>query len=280
MKRRGYPKPDTLVALLKQKMDLTYLKDEGWYRIPVKSAPKALQNVEYLAFYQPKDFGEDKWRVQFYGRKGRTTQIKRIDLLPREVADHQRDVLYYRIEVKDLKQLNKPILSNRGRRILFVQTTLEKLLTATEINDLFHESPLEDELWEHLKKEGIQAERQYEVIKEESGRYFLDFHLPCQKRNIAVECDGDTWHSNTEKAVEDNERQNYLEANGWHVLRYSTKQLQNSQECLNQIKKAINQLGGLMRAEQANWFEIQNSNGTTQLEIFNKSLSDLGKKNR
>ena len=72
----------------------------------------------------------------------------------------------------------------------------------------------------------------------------------------------------------------YLKDEGWYVLRYSTKQLQNPQECLNQIKKAINQLGGLMRTEQTNWFEIQNSNGTTQLEIFNKSLSDLGKKNR
>lgn len=280
MKRRGYPKSDTLVALLKQRTDLTYLKDEGWYRIPVKSAPKALQNVKYLAFYQPKDFGEDSWRVQYYGRKGRITQVKRIDMLPREAANRQRDALYYRIEVENLQQLNEPIVSKRGRRILFVQTTLEKLLTVTEINDLFHESPLEDELWEHLKKEGIEAERQYEVIREGAGRYFLDFHLPCQKRNIAVECDGDTWHSNPAKAVEDNERQNYLEANGWHVLRYSTKQLQNPRECVNQIKKAINQLDGLVRGEETDWFEIENSNGTTQLEIFKKSPLELGKKNK
>ncbi len=147
---------------------------------------------------------------------------------------------------------------------------MEKLFTATEINDLFHGSPLENELWEHLKKEGIQAERQYEVIKEEARRYFLDFHLPYQKRYIAVECDGGTWHSNTEKAVEDNERQNYLVANGWHVLRYSTKQLQNPMECLNQIKNAINKLDGLVRAEQTDWFETQNSNGTMQLELFKK----------
>ena len=81
---------------------------------------------------------------------------------------------------------------------------------------------------------------------------------------------GGTWHSNTEKAVEDNERQNYLEANGWHVLRYSTKQLQNPMECLNQIKNAINKLDGLVRAEQTDWFETQNSNGTMQLELFKK----------
>lgn len=280
MKRRRYPKSDTLVALLKQRTDLTYLKDEGWYRIPVKSAPKALQNVKYLAFYQSKDFGDDSWRIQYYGRKARITQAKRIDLLPREAGNRQRDELYYRVEIKNLKRLDNPILSKRARRIPFVATTLRKLLAASEINDLFHGSPLEDELWEHLKTEKIEAERQYQVIKEETGRYFLDFHLPCHKQNIAVECDGDKWHSNAAKAVEDNERQNYLEASGWHVLRYSTKQLRNPRECVNQIKKAINQLDGLVRGEETDWFEIENSNGTTQLEIFKKSPLELGKKNK
>ena len=168
-------------------------------------------------------------------------------MLPREAAHRQRDALYYRIEIKNLKRLDRPIISKRERRILFVATTLRKLLAAAEINDLYHGSPIEDKLWEHLKNERIEAERQYEVIKEETGRYYLDFHLPCQKRNIAVECDGDTWHIDRDKAVEDNERQNYLESSGWHVLRYSTKQLQDPQECVYQIKKAINQLDGLVQ---------------------------------
>lgn len=257
-----------------------YLKDEGWYRIPVNSAPWALQHVKFLAFYQSDDFGEDSWRVQYYGRKGVITQVKRVDMLPREPAHHQRDALYHRIEIKNLKRLDRPIISKRERRILFVATTLQKLLAATEINDLYHGSPLEDKLWKHLKTERIEAERQYEVIKEETGRYYLDFHLPCQKRNIAVECDGDTWHIDTEKAVEDNERQNYLETSGWHVLRYSTKQLEDPRECVYQIKKAINQLDGLVRGEETDWFEIENSGGATQLELFKRRSSEDGKKNR
>ena len=44
---------------------------------------------------------------------------------------------------------------------------------------------------------------------------------------------------------------------------------QNPQKCLNQIKEAINQYGGLMTAdEQARWFGTVRSNGTTQLELF------------
>ena len=34
-------------------------------------------------------------------------QVKRIELLPREVADRQRYALYYRVEVEDLQQTSQ-----------------------------------------------------------------------------------------------------------------------------------------------------------------------------
>jgi len=46
---------EVLVALLKTKTDFTILQDEGWYRIPVKSAPKAW-HPSWLVFYQPLAF--------------------------------------------------------------------------------------------------------------------------------------------------------------------------------------------------------------------------------
>ena len=55
------------------------------------------------------------------------------------------------------------------------------------------------------------------------------------------------------------------------MLRYSTKQLQNPQKCLNEIKEAINRYGGLKVVDgQTNWFGMQNRNGTAQLELFKK----------
>ena len=232
MKKRKYPEPDMLVVLLKEKQDLTFLREEGWYRIPIKSAPKVLQQVKYLAFYQPKVFDEEKWQVQYYGRIKRINLVKRIELLRHQSSHPRREELYYRIEVTGLQQLPEPILSQRRRRILFIPTRFEKLRNAEEINDLFHGSPLEDDLWTLFKKEKIEAERQYDIEKEEEGRYYLDFALLCQEGQIDVECDGDTWHNNPEKAVVDNDRDNFLESKGWHVLRYSTRQFPKSAEML------------------------------------------------
>jgi len=268
MKKRKYPETDTLVALLKRKPDLTILKKEGWYRIPVKSAPKALPQVKYLAFYQPQVFGEDKWRVRYYGRKGRVEQAKRIELLPNEPGNKGRDELYYRIEVEDLQELPAPILNKRGRRLLFVPTTFYKLRNAEEINDLFHDSILEDDIWLQLKKEGIEAERQYEVIREKGKPYHLDFALFCHNGKINVECNGYTYHGR-DRADADRERNNVLQSKGWQVLRFSTGQLENAQKCMERIKETINHYGGLVTTDgQTRWLETQNSNGTTQLELF------------
>ncbi len=245
MNQRKYPEPDTLVALLKEKRDLSILEEEGWYRIPVKSAPKLLERVKYLAFYQPKTFGEEKWRVQYYGRIKRIDEVKRIELLPHESSHPRRDERYHRIEISDLQALPKPIVSYRGRRIVFIPTTFEKLRAAEELNDLFHDSPLEDDLWLQLKKVQIEAERQY-YVQEGGRRYCLDFALLCREGKIDVECDGDQWHHNRKIAPIDNKRDNFLHRKGWHVLRYSTVQLQKMQTSLNEIKETIYQCGGIV----------------------------------
>jgi hypothetical protein len=45
-----------LVCLLPAPRDLEIARLLGWYRIPLRSAPKVIA-VDYLAFYQPASFG-------------------------------------------------------------------------------------------------------------------------------------------------------------------------------------------------------------------------------
>lgn len=125
-------------------------------------------------------------------------------------------------------------------------TTLEKFYQATEINDLYDDSPLEDQLWAVLKRFGIQAERQ-EFLTIGTAHYALDFAVYCHKGQIDVETDGDTWHANPEKAKSDNLRDNALEAAGWHVLRFTTQQVRETAEsyCIQKVAKTINRLGGI-----------------------------------
>ena len=53
-----------LVAVMTGPRDLEIARLFGWYRIPLRTAPKVIA-VDYLAFYQTGAFQEAKWRIQY-----------------------------------------------------------------------------------------------------------------------------------------------------------------------------------------------------------------------
>jgi very-short-patch-repair endonuclease len=129
---------------------------------------------------------------------------------------------------------------------VFIPTTWARFAKAVEINDLYDESPLEDLLWAQFKRLNILAERQ-EFVTVGKRNYSLDFAIYCAKSNLDIETDGDFYHANPEKSVEDNIRNNDLEAAGWKVLRFSTSQIREEMAtyCVPNITKTIRNLGGL-----------------------------------
>jgi len=236
-----------LVAILKNKEDFEIAAEQHWYRIPVKSAPKNIRNftARYIAFYQPKAFEDEAFRVRYYTEIQRCAIVKRKELFPADVAHPRAEEDYFKIEISPLKLLPQPIISRRWRRIVFIQTTPGKLWNAQEINDLFHESPIEETLWQEFKREGIEAERQY-FVNEEKRRYCLDFALFCKERNINVECDSAQWHEQKIKVRRDKRRDNILESSGWLVLRFYSNQIfKGIDETIYRIKKTVNSAGGL-----------------------------------
>ncbi|HJX41514.1 MAG TPA: hypothetical protein VJ345_08630, partial [Anaerolineales bacterium] len=62
-------RPDdlVLVAILNAPRDLEIARLLGWYRIPVQTAPKTVR-VDWLAFYLPGSFGEQRWSVRYLAR--------------------------------------------------------------------------------------------------------------------------------------------------------------------------------------------------------------------
>lgn len=267
IKQAPSPRGEVLVALLKEKSDFAILRDEGWYRIPVTSAPKRWP-PRWLAFYQPRCFKEDAFRVQYYGEVDYIRVLPRHELFPNEFPSERSDQLYYKLSLKSLERREQPIVSLRGRRLIFVSTTWEKFCLAEQINDLFDESPLENILWLQLKKLDIMAERQWEFIVE-TLRFFLDFALFCSQGSLAVETDGDTFHTQPNQVEYDNQRQNALETRGWHVLRFNSKQVREKMEpyCIPEIQRAINQLGGLSDEGLVPRVFYPKS-GATQLSLF------------
>jgi len=142
-----------LVAVINNQRDFEVARAQGWYRLPLKRAPRQVA-ADYLAFYQTAAFGEEKWAVNYFAPVRRYHIARRRDLLPEE-ADHPRaDDLYYKVEIGPLERLPAPIPSRRLRRITFIATTLDRLLSAREINDLWMGGVSEQELWEVFGVEG------------------------------------------------------------------------------------------------------------------------------
>lgn len=137
--------------------------------------------------------------------------------------------------------------SKKWRRIVFIPTTLNRLMNAKEINDLYHTSHIEEKLYKFMKKEKIPAERQL-FVREERRTYFLDFGLFCREGKIDVECDGEAYHSSREALNKDRMRNNELASYGWLVLRFTGTEInKDAKACVRQIKKVINSLKGVER---------------------------------
>lgn len=240
---------ELLVAIINNLHDFAIARDEHWYHIPVTSVDKWLKNrwpPQWLAFYQTKVFGQEAYAIHYYAQILNIRRVHRWQLFPNQPRDKKSNRLYYQLSLRPLQRLPKPIISLRFRRIVFILTTWEKFVKATEINDLYDESPLEDSLWTEFKRLQISAERQL-FVEVEKHNYSLDFAIYCAKGKINVETDGDVWHANPERAAQDNLRDNDLKTVGWNILRFNGYQIrEETQEyCLPTIVKNINKLAGV-----------------------------------
>lgn len=233
-----------LVAVVNAPRDLEIARHEGWYRIPLKRAPGRVA-ADYLAFYQTKAFGDEKWAVNYYAPIRRYRLVTRAELLPEE-ADHPRAVEpYYKVEIGPLQRLPRPIPSKRLRRITFISTTLERLLRAEEINDLWDRDSQEERLWEAFKREGIEAECQYEV-EEGSVHCLVDFAVFCQEGQVAVVCEREPLVKGV-RVIRERQVADYdLASLGWTVLRFEREQLgRDVPDCLAAVREAVSRCGGL-----------------------------------
>jgi hypothetical protein len=146
-----------LVVVMKDPRDLEIARAQGWYRIPVKRAPRRV-GADYLAFYMTGAFpAEDRHQVIFYAPIRAYRLATRAQLLPTE-ADHPRaQDLYFRVEIGPLQRLEPPIVSRKLRRVTFIPTRLDRLLSAREIVDLWDKGRHLDELQAAIQAEETES---------------------------------------------------------------------------------------------------------------------------
>jgi hypothetical protein len=150
-----------LVCLIPSLRDLEIARLLGWYRIPLRSAPKVVA-VDYLAFYQPAAFGERGGQIEFIAQVRGHELTTRGELL-RDEKDHPRaHEEYFKIQLGGLEKLREPIKSDKWKRLTFLYSTGEYLLNAKLLNDLVVQNEERNILWKNLR-ERAENEQLYKV---------------------------------------------------------------------------------------------------------------------
>lgn len=140
-----------LVCLLPAPRDLEIARLLGWYRIPLRSAPKVVA-VDYLAFYQPSAFGDHGGKIEFIAKVNGHELTTRADLL-RDESDHPHArEEYYKVQIGALEKLSRPITAEKWKRITFLYSTGEYLLKAQTLNDLVVNGDERNTLWRSLRE--------------------------------------------------------------------------------------------------------------------------------
>ncbi|MBX3012442.1 MAG: hypothetical protein KF832_13085 [Caldilineaceae bacterium] len=232
-----YPDAETrrrtvLVAVVNNMDDLRRAASEGWYRIPQRSAPRRV-GADYLAFYQTGAFKDEAeaQTVTYYAPTRRYHLLTRRELLPAE-ADHPRaDDYYFRIEVGPLQRLETAIPAGPFRRVTFIHTTLDRLLTAATVTDLFSKEDPFETLWHALREHRLRPLKNRLL-----GEYPVDITLRARGGYLAIHCAAD--HRAEEARPQ-------LLADRWEILHFSANQLQQDlANCLRQVGAKLIALGG------------------------------------
>ena len=146
-----------LVCLLPSPRDLEIARLLGWYRIPLRTAPKVMA-VDYLAFYQPGSFAERGGQIEFVAPVRGHELSTRAELL-RDEADHPRaKEEYFKIQIGGLEKLRQPVKADKWRRLTFLYTTGEYLLKASLLNDLVVQADERALLWRSLRERAQNAQ--------------------------------------------------------------------------------------------------------------------------
>jgi len=141
-----------LIAIMPKARDMEIARVLGWYRIPLKTAPKII-NVDFIAFYQTADFGTNhKSCIEKYAEVRGVELTTRNELFKQE-PDHPRaSEEYYKIQLGPLLTLSNPISTDNWKRFLFFYTTGEKFFAAKKIRDLSVTGSERNVLWNSLRE--------------------------------------------------------------------------------------------------------------------------------
>lgn len=185
-----FPDDRVLVGTITRKKDLAYARDAGWYRIPQARLPRGVQ-VEYLAFFlNSRVSGQPGGGIGYYARQSGVELAYRRDLLPDEADHPHAGDVYYKIQLRDWKVKDPPVLNPTKRSISFIYTTWDRFVHAHEIKDLYSDADyFVDRIYHALRNDGYTMERSWDAERRYTG-YGAQIRILCQQGPLIGSTEG------------------------------------------------------------------------------------------
>lgn len=223
-----------LVAVVNNQTDLQRAASEGWYRIPQRRAPRRV-GADYLALYQTGKFkGQPEAQtITYFASTRRYRLMTRRELLPEEVDHPRAEEYYFRIDLGPLQRLERPVPAASLKRITFIHTTLHRLLTASDVRDLFYREDPFDKLWHTLRSNRLRPMTN-RIVEE----WPVDITLRARGGYLGIRCSNDP-------ATRTREIHPIPAPDRWEIIWLPPDELEyNMDACLRNIGAALISLGG------------------------------------
>ena len=224
-----------LVAVVNNAEDLRRAASEGWYRIPQRRAPPRI-GADYLAFYQTGAFREqsEAQTVTFYAPTRRYRLATRRELLPAEAEHPRAGDYYYCIEIGPFQRLERPVPAGSFRRVTFIHTTFDRLLTAHDVKELFCKDDPFEALWSALRAHKLRPLKNRLV-----GDRPVDMALRARGGYLGINC------TDGPPDVAAQETRPAPSVERWELLSLPTARIRQDMDgCLREIGAALLGLGG------------------------------------
>jgi hypothetical protein len=156
-----------LVGVINRKGDFEIARDQHWYRVPVKQAPRGIF-ADYLAFFlSGKVFKEQSGTIPYYAKIEGHELAYRRDLLPEESPHPRDDEQYYKVQFHFLLEREPPIVNQPSPyRFAFIYTTGDRFEHAHHIRDLYSSSDyFVDRVFHALKQGGVNPIRRWAAAR-------------------------------------------------------------------------------------------------------------------
>lgn len=147
----NWPVRDVLIGTLGRKQQLTACLNHCFYHIPAVHIKDGEFPIRYVAIYQSKTLFGAEAGIRYYGEVIKCIPVRRGEITEIPARPGTENTLYYRFEVKEWKQLCKPIVA---KEMGFVRsfTNLFLLEHSAEMPELWIRSEEEYRLYSELKR--------------------------------------------------------------------------------------------------------------------------------